>query len=209
MYTCATCAAISCDDPERKNMPKNCPMRETETNRDILKEYEKPENHDFFLTSAAIEALGYCEWPRLREIAEFSKRMGYKKLGMAFCRGLQREARTIQSILEQHGLEVLSVICKTGAVSKEMVGVPEEHKLSPGEFEAMCNPIAQATFLNTQKTDLNIVVGLCVGHDSLFYKYSDALVTTLIAKDRVLAHNPAGAVYCSAGYARRRLAPSE
>lgn len=32
-------------------------------------------------------------------------------------------------------------------------------------------------------------------HDSIFYKYSDALCTTLIAKDRVLGHNPAAAIY--------------
>ena len=69
----------------------------------------------------------------------------------------------------------------------------------------MCNPIAQAVLLNEQKTQLNIVVGLCVGHDSLFYKYSDAMVTTLITKDRVLAHNPAGAVYCAEGYYKKKL----
>ena len=53
----------------------------------------------------------------------------------------------------------------------------------------------QAKLLNEKKTDLNIVVGLCVGHDSIFYKYSDALCTTLITKDRVLGHNPAAAIY--------------
>ena len=39
-----------------------------------------------------------------------------------------------------------------------------------------------------------MLVGLCVGHDSLFIKYSEAPVTTLVTKDRVLAHNPV-AVY--------------
>ena len=58
---------------------------------------------------------------------------------------------------------------------------------------------------NRQKTEFNIALGLCVGHDSLFYKYSDALVTTLIAKDRVLAHNPAGALYCAGGYYKNKL----
>ena len=50
-----------------------------------------------------------------------------------------------------------------------------------------------------------MVVGLCVGHDSLFYKYSKALCTTLITKDRVLAHNPAGALYQSRAYYKRLL----
>ena len=42
----------------------------------------------------------------------------------------------------------------------------------------------QALLLNGQKTQFNIALGLCVGHDALFCKYSDALVTTLAAKDR-------------------------
>ena len=98
-----------------------------------------------------------------------------------------------------------TVICKTGGISKEEVGIPEEVKIHPGEFEAMCNPIAQAKLLNEQHTDFNIEVGLCVGHDSMFYKYSDAMVTTLVAKDRVLAHNPCGAIYCAEGYFKKRL----
>ena len=36
--------------------------------------------------------------------------------------------------------------------------------------EPMCNPIAQAQLLNRAQTQLNICLGLCVGHDSLFYK---------------------------------------
>jgi uncharacterized metal-binding protein len=56
----------------------------------------------------------------------------------------------------------------------------------------MCNPIAQAMIMNREKTELNIIVGLCVGHDSTFIR-SEAPVTVLVAKDRVLCHNPAGA----------------
>lgn len=54
----------------------------------------------------------------------------------------------------------------------------------------MCNPILQA--LEEAGTDFNVVIGLCVGHNSLFYKYSKAPVTTLIMKDRVSGHNPDG-----------------
>ena len=153
----------------------------------------------------AIEGLGYCQWPRLKETVEFCKRMGYHKLGLAFCKGLRKEARIVADLLRAQGFEVVSVICKTGGISKEEVGIPEEVKIHPGEFEAMCNPIAQAKLLNEQHTDFNIEVGLCVGHDSMFYKYSDAMVTTLVAKDRVLAHNPCGAIYCAEGYFKKRL----
>ena len=64
----------------------------------------------------------------------------------------------------------------------------------------MCNPILQAKQLNAEKTDLDVVIGLCVGHDSLFYKYSDAVVTTLLTKDRVLGHNPVAALYQTRSY---------
>lgn len=63
----------------------------------------------------------------------------------------------------------------------------------------------QAKILNGENTDLNVVVGLCVGHDSLFMKYSDAIVTTLIVKDKVLGHNPASTLYNSNSYYRRLL----
>ena len=59
----------------------------------------------------------------------------------------------------------------------------------------MCNPILQARLLNQAYTELNVVIGLCVGHDSLFYKYSNAYTTTLVTKDRVTGHNPAAALY--------------
>jgi len=68
-------------------------------------------------------------------------------------------------------------------------------RIRPERFEAMCNPVAQAMYLNKQKTDLNLIVGLCIGHDILFAKYSNAPVTTLVVKDRVLTHNPLGAIY--------------
>jgi len=183
-------------------------MREETVNQEIFAEYAKTANSEFFIVSSDIEAIGYGKWPRLKETIEFCKRLGYQKVGLAFCRGLRKEAKVIDSILKSHGLDVVSVICKTGGISKEQVGIAEEHKLNPGRYEPMCNPIAQAVLLNSQQTDFNITVGLCVGHDSLFYKYSDALVTTLIVKDRVLAHNPVGAVYCAEGYYKAKLAPN-
>ena len=69
--------------------------------------------------------------------------------------------------------------------------------------EVMCNPAGQAQLLNDAGTQLNVICGLCVGHDAIFAKLSDAPVTTLIAKDRVLAHNPAAAIYCQ--YIRKRF----
>jgi uncharacterized metal-binding protein len=94
-------------------------------------------------------------------------------------------------------------------VDKTAIGIPEKLKIKPGCHEALCNPVLQAQLLNAQKTDLNVVVGLCVGHDSLFMKHSEAPVTTLITKDRVLGHNPAAALYTSNFYYKRLMEADE
>jgi uncharacterized metal-binding protein len=139
------------------------------------------------------------------ETLVFAKRMGYHKLGLAFCIGLKREASTIARIMARRGFEVVGACCKVGGMPKEEMGLREEEKLHPFHFEACCNPIAQAKILNGEGTDLNVLVGLCVGHDTLFMRFSLAPVTCLIAKDRVLGHNPAAAVYTSESYYRERL----
>jgi uncharacterized metal-binding protein len=52
----------------------------------------------------------------------------------------------------------------------------------PGQFEALCNPVSQAELLNAHGCELNVVMGLCIGHDSLFFKYAKCLTTVLVAK---------------------------
>ncbi len=155
--------------------------------------------------SALVEAEGYCRWTRVEETMEFARRIGVTKLGIAFCVGLKDEARVLSRVFAANGFEVESIACKTGAISKEEIGLEDSQKVRPGAFEAMCNPIAQARVLNAAGTGLNVVFGLCVGHDSLFIKHSEAPVTCLVAKDRVLAHNPVGALSCANGYYRRAL----
>jgi len=205
MYTCAHCKIWACATGEREKMPKNCPMRNMDMVSRVKAEYDAPENRDFYITASAMESEGYCRWPRVQETIELCRRMGYKKIGLAFCKGLAKEAEIFAKLLEKDGFEVISVVCKTGGFDKCEAGLRDDQKVHPGQFEAMCNPILQARLLNKQHTDFNVAIGLCVGHDSLFYKYSDALVTTLIAKDRVTANNPAGALYCAEGYFKERL----
>ncbi len=161
-----------------------------------------PEDSLIAKASAAVEFENYCKLTRVEEICEFADKIGAHKLGIATCVGLLREARTAAKIFRHRGFEVYGVACKVGAVSKTSIGLdPVQETLGPH----ICNPILQAKLLNEQKTDLNIVIGLCVGHDSLFYKYSDALCTTLVTKDRVLGHNPAAALYQADGYYSKLL----
>ena len=200
MFTCASCTVAGCRSGEFDKLPKNCPMLDPENFDAILEEYQKPENREFYVKSSAIEALGYGRWPRLREVAEFARSMGYTRLGMAFCVGLHKEAAIVAQLLRKQGFEVVSLACKTGSIPKTEMGIPPEHHLRPGTREVMCNPIAQAKLLNKAETQFNICLGLCVGHDSLFYKYSEAPVTTLVSKDRATGHNPAAAIYCADSY---------
>jgi uncharacterized metal-binding protein len=155
--------------------------------------------------AALVEAKEYMRWTRVEDTMEFARTMGYRKLGIACCVGLRREGAILEGILRKNGFEVSSAVCKTGSVPKEELGIKDEEKVRPGGFEAMCNPVAQAMLLDSVGCELNILVGLCVGHDCLFAKASKAPVTTLVAKDRVLGHNPVAAIYNHQSYYRDRL----
>jgi uncharacterized metal-binding protein len=138
--------------------------------------------------------------PRIQEICEFARRMGYTRLGLVFCVGLNREAAMVDRILKNQGFETVSVVCKVGSIPKEEIGVKDNEKIFIGQYESMCNPILQAVIVNEAKTDFNILLGLCVGHDSLFFKYAEAPTTVLAVKDRVTGHNPLGPIYLSGNY---------
>jgi len=137
--------------------------------------------------------------PRIQEIFEFARKMGYNRLGLVFCAGFAKEAAIVNDILKNQGFEVVSAICKVGAIPKEEIGVKENEKIYIGEHESMCNPILQAMIVNEAKSEFNILLGLCVGHDSLFFKYAEAPTTVLAVKDRVTG-NPLAAVYFCENY---------
>ncbi|GLI56652.1 hypothetical protein PM10SUCC1_21660 [Propionigenium maris DSM 9537] len=124
--------------------------------------------------------------PRLEEVARYIENMSIERVGVAFCKGLHKEGRVIHKFLEDRGIEVYSVVCGNGGIDRGEVGI----KKNSDVFEISCNPLGQGSVLNKLKTEINIAVGLCVGHDMLFSKYSEAPVTTLIVKDRINSHNP-------------------
>ena len=129
--------------------------------------------------------------------------MHYKKIGMATCIGLLDETSKLAAILTAQGFDPVSVCCKAGSIDKLKLGLNESDKVRPETFEPACNPVAQAKLLNRAQTDMNIIVGLCVGHDMLFNKHSYAPVTTLVVKDRVTGHNPAAVLYGQNFYYKR------
>jgi uncharacterized metal-binding protein len=181
-----------CDNKECTS-GKDC----TDVREDILEAY-KGKTLEVAQKAAHVEATYYMKKTRLEEVIEFARLMGYERIGIAFCIGLSAEAEKIHSILSQH-FDVYSVCCKVCAVPKSRFGLKP---VSCVTDEVMCNPVGQARVLNGENTDLNLIVGLCMGHDITFTGHSDAPVSTLVVKDRVLAHNPCGAIY-SRYYLRR------
>ena len=214
---CARCSFKVADRVCRKEggkHPENCPtIRKADLTEEVLAEYHNRDNLEFARQASRQEAEGYIGRdlgyanvrpgkPRIEEILDFTTRMGYQKIGMAFCMGLQKEAGMVEKIFSSRGLKMVSAICKIGRVPKEALGLKDDEKIAIGKFETMCNPILQAEVLNREKTDFNILLGLCVGHDSLFLKYADAPCTVLAVKDRVTGHNPLAAVYTLDSYYR-------
>ena len=153
--------------------------------------YDDPVDRKILKTAADVEALFYREACRVDETMEFARRMGFSRLGIAFCVGFKTEAAILGELLSNE-FEVFSTCCKIGSIEKAAFELTE--RLWVGDYT--CNPIEQARILEEEGTEFNIVLGLCVGHDSLFYKHSKAPVTTLVVKDRKLGHNPVAALYC-------------
>ena len=204
-HSCVNCGSRTCMT-RTGEYPEFCPttaLTEEEINEVVRLYTEDPVNSKVAVASAEIEGEFYGRYTRVEETIEFAKRIGAKKIGIATCVGLLEESRMLARILQLNGFEVYSVNCKLGSVNKTDLGVEEQFTCVTGVVA--CNPILQAKTLNKQKTDLNIVMGLCCGHDSMFYKYAEGLTTTLVVKDRVLAHNPIGALYQARAYYKRLL----
>jgi uncharacterized metal-binding protein len=188
--------------------PGFCPSQvDPDTQAHARAAYEDPETRRIAHESALVESEGYCKWTRVEEIVQFAKRMGFQKIGIANCISFVDHAYVLSGILESHGFEVVSVACKNGSIPKEELGVADHEKIRPGQFEPLCNPVSQAELLNAHGCELNVVMGLCVGHDSLFFKHAHGLTTVLVAKDRVLGHNPVMALHLADTYYARVWGP--
>jgi uncharacterized metal-binding protein len=219
---CAKCTRILCypnvatgETPTFDDAPRFCPTRnKQDVIEKSLREYDRDDVREFARLASVQEFECYemtpsgirTKIPRMEETIQLAQKNGYHRLGLAFCVGVVSEARMITSILESKGFEVVSVCCKAGAVPKERIGIrPEEKIPGPDRYESMCSPITQAEILNSEDVDFAILMGLCVGHDTLFIRYCKAPMTVLAVKDRVTGHNPLAAVYLATSYYSRLL----
>lgn len=207
---CAKCSEIFCqrmpkNEVNKDVLPKFCPMKINENAiKTATDRYGQENVRKIYIPATVTEKEAY-EWirgvrmavrPRIKELIEFSRLINAQTIGVAFCAGMRDEAARIVKVLEKSGLATASVLCKCGGIDKTKLGVAKEYKIgSASRFEAGCNPVLQAQLLNDAGTDINVIVGLCIGHDMLFTMNSKAPVTTLIVKDRLLGHNPVIALY--------------
>jgi uncharacterized metal-binding protein len=179
---CADCATFVCRVGHPEAAPDTCPMRGPFPDFDTL--YPPGPVRRLAYHSAVVEGVGYRRWTRLREVVELAHRMEYPRVGIAHCADTGREAGLAAARLAAAALDVV---------------VP------PGSDD--CDPVAQAHYLRDRKTQLNVIVGMCVGHDALFLRHATAPVTSLVVRDARLGHNPMAALYTRAGYLKHAVEP--
>jgi uncharacterized metal-binding protein len=224
-FSCGLCGGVwqksgatncwSADPSKRPSKPAYCP---TQDHEEVIREcfdLYRGDSQDAKMAKVAAKVEGLCyqpvpgsdavnaRWTRVEDTIAFAKLMGYHRIGIATCIGLLEETNRLALILKAQGFTPISVCCKTGSIDKLELGLKEADKVRPRTFEPACNPVAQAKLLNRAGTDMNCIVGLCVGHDMLFTKYSDAPVTTIVVKDRVTGHNPVSVLYGQNFYYKR------
>jgi uncharacterized metal-binding protein len=222
---CSKCSAVwqktgttNCWSSDPKTAPPRPPRCPVNANAEMIEGAFSAyvgDGDDARLAQAAAKVEGLCyektpgtstvtaRWTRVEDTIALAKLMGWRTIGIATCIGMLAETDELTKILVAQGLEPLSVCCKTGSIDKLRLGLAEREKIRPGTFEPACNPIAQAELCNRAGTEMNIIVGLCVGHDMLFTKHSKAPVTTLVCKDRVTGHNPVAVLYGQNFYYKR------
>ncbi|SFI00032.1 Uncharacterized metal-binding protein [Tindallia magadiensis] len=205
---CCQCTAKACLKGS-EGLPEGCVtglLQSSDIQKNTMTYYQNPSLLKKMHTAAEIEGQFYGKLTRVEETIEFIKRMEYQKVGIASCAGLSKETRAFSKLLSHHKISHFGALCKVGAADKSLVGIPTENRVHPeSSFEAMCNPVLQASILSEQQTDFNVLIGLCVGHDALFSVHSKSPMTTLVVKDRVTCHQSAAPLYQLDGYYSRLM----
>lgn len=188
---CSSCTKVECRRDYPEGVPSWCAANRfhCEIER-TKKDYSLPDNLDIYLASGRVIKKANKNWNRIREAIEFAKEMKVSRVGLASCSALNNELRIVAKLFTGAGFEVVPSACKIGGVS------PKERGINTSDIRGLaCNPIAQAEICNSANTELNYLIGLCLGHDILFTRHAKAPSSVLIVKDIVTGHNPAVALY--------------
>lgn len=175
---CIKCTVKSC------RITESCKSQKFDSNQ-LMEVYHEAENQKIVQAAALLVDQGRAgTLSRMQEVIEFSKEMKFTKIGLAYCYGMESLATNVAIIFRENGFKVVPVSCTTGGFRQDEVNKNSSNN------KVSCNPVAQAEQLNHEAVDLTLAIGLCLGHDMLFQKQINSLVSTLIVKDRVYSHNP-------------------
>jgi uncharacterized metal-binding protein len=174
----------TCDDKVCRKQQTSC-NRESFDKTEVIDEYQDVSNSEIVKAAAELVDSGRAgTLSRIQEIIEFAKLMNYQKLGLAYCYGMEQQAKAIESLLTDEWFDVSAVSFSIGGLKQSEVNAAScIHKVS-------CNPIGQAEQLNSEEVDLTLVVGICMGHDIILNRNLKMDFTTLVVKDRKHNHAP-------------------
>ena len=174
----------TCSDKVCRKQQTSC-ERESFVKTEIIDQYQEVSVSEIVKAAAELVDSGRAgTLSRIEEIIEFSKRMNYQKIGLAYCYGMEKYAQAIETLLVDEWFDVSAVSCSVGGLKQSEVNAAScIHKVS-------CNPLGQAEQLNAEKADLTLVVGICMGHDIILNRNLDMDFTTLVVKDRKYNHAP-------------------
>jgi uncharacterized metal-binding protein len=154
-------------------------------NDTILQEYQEEANNKIVRAAASLVDEGRAgTLSRLEELVQFIQEMKFKKVALAYCYGMEEDARKVSDYLKSKNIFISAVSCTAGSMAQNEVNTRSKYS------GVSCNPIVQAEQLNSEGTQFTITMGLCLGHDILFNKYIQSYSTNLVVKDRVYEHNP-------------------
>jgi uncharacterized metal-binding protein len=175
---CTSCQIKSCRDSE------SCGVESFESSAVIL-DYQEPENQRILQAAASLVDNGKAgTLSRLQETIEFIKSMNYKKVGLAYCYGMEKDAKLLKEIFKAEGIRLRPVSCTVGGINQNQINS------SSCTEKVSCNPIGQATQLNEESVDFTLIMGICLGHDILLQRNLKSDFTTFVVKDRVFSNSP-------------------
>ena len=192
------CSRQGCWGGTEQGIPPYCQANKyLEEIKEATDEYATEETISIYKAASIVGENNNGMTPRIEEAILLARELKLVRIGFAACLSMVGEMDYLVKLFEKEGFKVFTVSCQIGRVSAEDRNVPEVKEC----VRSACNPIAQAKILASERTELNFALGLCIGHDILFNRYSHAPVSTLIVKDRVTGNNPAAALY---GWHRRK-----
>ncbi len=174
----------SCDDKVCRKQQNSCTL-ESFNKSELIEQYRNSSNSEIVKAAAELVDSGRAgTLSRIEEIVEFAKLMNYQKLGIAYCYGMEQEAKVIEKLMADEWFDVAAISCSVGGLKQSEVNSAScIHKVS-------CNPLGQAQQLNAEEVDLTLVVGICMGHDIILNRNLKMDFTTLVVKDRKHNHAP-------------------